>query len=452
MRRVLAALFMLPLGWAHADEPTSQPADQPGASDQPPPVDTDTKVADLEQRLSDLEARLQNLEQRSVQTVYPTFKMHGYADLGFFAPMGNQGVGVLRDVGYKIFPEYSNYGWVFYGDLLATQVNSRGEVASLGNLPGVSRFDSVNDSNGAASFIVNEVNLTPSVGLAPNVLFSSSINFVPRSGHDFSLGDFIDVDIAQLEWEPFANGKTSVFVGKFDSVLGLEYKTRKSSQKFGITPSLIGRYTNGTAVGLKIRTKLMNDHLILAASLTNGSFGTEQFHFYTELDTNNFKTVSGRAALRTHIGKALLEVGGSGQAGTQDGAPDGAGMMWFAGADAELSTVSFDLKAEWLKAHAPGDETSGTYSLELNSGAFVELDWLLHHAFGIELRGEMRDATVAEGTDRIYVTKNWRAVAGVRWILSPYLVLKGEYLHNGEYGKVPNFDDDVLTSSLVVVY
>jgi hypothetical protein len=451
MRRAFAALSLLLAVTARADDTTAEPADQP-PPDSTPTVDTDAKVSDLEQRLQDVEARLQNLEQRSVQTVYPTFKMHGYADLGFFVPMGNDGVGVLRDVGYKIFPEDSKYGWVFYGDLLATQVNSRGEVVSLGNLPGVNRFDSINDSNGAASFIVNEVNLTPSVGLASNLLFTSSINFVPRSGKDFALGDFFDVDIAQLEWQPFANGKTSVFVGKFDSVIGLEYKTRKASQKFGITPSLLGRYTNGTALGLKVRTKLFNDHIIGALSLTNGSFGTEQFHFYQELDTNNFKTVSGRLAGRTHLGNATLEVGASGQAGTQDGTPNGTPMMWFAGADAELSTVSFDVKAEFLKAHAPGDELSGAYTLDLRTGAFLELDWLLNHAFGIELRGELRDATVAQGTDRVYETKSWRAVAGVRWVLSPYLNLKAEYLHNGEYGKVPNFDDDVLTSSLVVVY
>ena len=40
------------------------------------------------------------------------------------------------------------------------------------------------------------------------------------------------------------------------------------------------------------------DRIIVAVAATNGSFGTEQFHFFQETDSNNFKTLSGRAALR----------------------------------------------------------------------------------------------------------------------------------------------------------
>src|SRR5215813_13623697 len=121
---------------------------------------------------------------------------------------------------------------------------------------------------------------------------------------------------------PTDDGKTSIFVGKVDSVLGNEYKARKSPDRFGITPSLVARYTSGTAVGIKARTLLFGDKIILAAAVTNGSFGTEQFHFFQETDTNNFKTLSGRAALRLPLGIGTFEVGPSGQWGTQDGTPD----------------------------------------------------------------------------------------------------------------------------------
>ena len=53
---------------------------------------------------------------------------------------------------------------------------------------------------------------------------------------DFRLGDSMDVDLAQIEWMPTADGKTSVFVGKVDSVIGHEYKSRKPPARFGITP------------------------------------------------------------------------------------------------------------------------------------------------------------------------------------------------------------------------
>src|SRR5262249_19964322 len=151
----------------------------------------------------------------------------------------------------------------------------------------------------------------------------------------------------QLEWMPTDDGKTSIFVGKVDSVLGIEYKTRKAPDHFGVTPSLLARYTTGTAVGVKARSKLANDHIILAAAVTNGSSGTQQFPFYAELDTNNYKTVSGRAALRWPIFGGTFEAGVSGQWGTQDGAPDGAGAEWFVGGDAELDTGRLDLKAQW---------------------------------------------------------------------------------------------------------
>ena len=132
----------------------------------------------------------------------------GYVDFGFFAPQGT-GVGVVQDEGpSRYFPEYANkYAWVFLGDLLAPTVNSRGEAASLGNFPGVNRFDSI-DSTGAPSFIVNEVNMTLTAALSPSALATASVNFVPRSGHDFSIGDFMEVDIAQLEWMPTRSGRT----------------------------------------------------------------------------------------------------------------------------------------------------------------------------------------------------------------------------------------------------
>jgi hypothetical protein len=400
-----------------------------------------TKVQELEDKLAAI--------QHAPKPQFP-IKVSGYGDIGLFATQGD-GTGFRRDIGHEMFPSHADFGWVFYGDLLATQVNSRGDVAALGDAPGVTRFDSVH-SDGKLTFLVNELNLSIGAGLGPTALFTSSVNFTPRSGSNFSLGDSFDVDLAQLEWMPTQDGKTSIFVGKVDSVLGHEYKTRKSPQRFGITPSLVARYTTGTAVGVKARTLLAGDHVVVAAAVTNGSFGTEQFHFFQETDTNNFKTLSGRAAIRLSLGSGTLEVGPSGQWGTQDGVPDNGGKMWFGGVDAELSTPRLDLKAQWLKGKAPGNDVTMTYALDLKQGGYVEADAIVTSIIGVLARAEFRDAEVRQGMERLYITKNWRATAGVRLIFSPNAIIKAEYSHNGEYGGTPSIPDDVITTSAVMAF
>ncbi len=421
------------------DEATEEPTEE---------VDLDAKTAELESKITDLETRLQTSEN-SRKSKFP-IKIGGYGDVGFFATQGD-GSGLRRDVAHTMFPEHQNIGWVFYGDLLATQVNSRGDVADLGELPGVDRLDQVN-SEGTPTFLVNELNLTVNAGLGSQAVFTSSVNFTPRTGSEFALGDSFDVDLAQIEWMPTDSGKTSIFVGKVDSVLGIEYKTRKASQRFGITPTLIARYTTGTAVGIKGRTKLANDHIIVSAAVTNGSFGTEQFHFFNETDTNAFKTLSGRAAFRLPIGSGSFEVGPSGSWGTQDGAGNGGGKMWFVGVDAELDLSRLDLKAQWIRGKAPGDELSMAYSLDLQNGGYVEADVILTPMIGILGRAEIRDALVQQSTERLYITKNWRATAGLRLIFNPQAVVKAEYSHNGEYGGTPSIPDDVITTSAVMAF
>jgi hypothetical protein len=449
MMRCLACLLLLASPAlaqpTAADDSADAPADEPSADSG---KDLDAKTRELESKLADLETRLQ-LSESSRKSQFP-IRISGYGDLGFFATQGD-GSGVRRDVAHAMYPGYQNIGWVFYGDLLATQINSRGDVADLGDLPGVNRQDSLH-TEGAPTFLVNELNLTVNAGLGPQALFTGSVNFTPRSGSNFALGDLFDVDLAQLEWMPTSDGKTSLFVGKVDSVLGIEYKTRKASERFGITPSLLARYTTGTAVGLKARTKLADDHIILAAAVTNGSFVTEQFFFSDEIDTNAFKTLSGRAALHLPIGGGAFEVGPSGSWGTQDGTPDNGGKMWFYGVDAELQVSRLDVKAQWLRGKAPGDDLTMSYALDLKNAGYVEADLIVTPIIGLLGRAEFRDALMQEGMSRLYITKNWRATAGARLIFSPHTILKAEVMHNGEYGGTPSIPDDLVTVSAVLAF
>ena len=393
-----------------------------------------------------LDQRLQQTEQL-VRNNQPLVTLGGYLDFGFFAPQGN-GSGYVEDYGHRLFPGYANqFGWVFLGDILAPAVNSRGEVADLGTAPGVDRFDGIN-SRGAPGFILNEVNLILRSALTPTALISASVNFTPRTGNNFALGDSFDVDLAQLEWLPTESQRTSIFVGKIESVLGIEYRDRKSDRRFGITPSLIARYTTGTALGVKARTKLgTGDWLVLAAAVTNGSNTTEQFHFYDEVDSNAGKTVSGRLAIRLPF---ATEVGISGSYGPQDRATDTKYPMWFYGADLLAQLSSVDVKAEWMKGHTAGEAAGDVYGLDLHGGGYLEVDARLSATWGVLGRAEYRDAFVWLGTQRAYLTKSWRATGGLRCVLTPRAVVKAEYLRNGEYGRLPQVANDVFTSSFVL--
>jgi len=443
-----------------ADEPDDGGAVTPD-DDEPEPT-----VHELSERIADLERRLNDTEVAAARR-RPSVTVSGYVDFGFFATQGD-GSGVIQDVGpaqSRAFPEYANkFAWVFLGDLLSPAVNSRGEPADLGNLPGVNRADSIR-SGGAPSFIVNEVNLTMQGTLGEAALATASVNYLPRSGADFSLGDTFDVDLAQLEWMPTASRRWSVFVGKMESVVGIEYRERKARDRFGITPSLIARYTTGNPLGLKVRGKLgTNDWFIVALAVTNGSSTTETFHFYDEIDSNAGKTASGRLALRAPSG--LLEVGASGSYGPQDHAQDSRDAMWFVGGDLQLHHRGFDLKGQYLYGRAPGEQLGQTYSsdhrpygLRLRAGAYLEANWMVLPYLGFLARGDLRDAVVwlgnpdaPGGGDRIYITKSWRATGGVRVVPNEHVAVKAEYLHNGEYGRVPSIRNDVFVTSLVLSY
>jgi len=449
-----------------AAEPVQAAAPTAEALDaaEPPPT-----VEDLQRQMNELQARL--AQTREIATLRrPIVTVGGYVDFGFFVPQGT-GVGVIQDQGpSRVFPQYANkYAWVFLSDLLAPTVNSRGEAASLGNFPGVNRFDSV-DSTGAPSFIANEVNLRLDAAVARNAIATASVNFMPRTGRDFSIGDFMEVDLAQVEWMPGTTGRTSIFVGKFESVVGIEYRDRKSTERFGVTPSLIARYTTGTPMGIKVRSKLgESERVVIAAALANGSSTTEQFHFYDEIDSNAGKTASGRLSVRP-FPSDLLELGVSGEWGPQDHALDSTQDLWFWGIDllAHVTTPgggSLDMKGQFLKGGAPGqigapaDPNHEPYGLKLHYGGYLELDWMALPELGFLLRGEVRDADIwlgdpnsLGGAERLYITREWRLTAGVRVVVNQHVAIKGEYLHNGEYGGIPQIPNDVLTSSLVLSY
>jgi hypothetical protein len=463
-RSLVAALALtVPLSLTGA-RARAQEAPPPPAADAPSEeidagdvdvVEPDDGSGDsVEQRLADLERQLADTRDVMARR-RPIVTLSGYVDLGFFATTGD-GTGWIQDLGpHRAFPgEATRYSWVFLGDLLAPAINSRGEAADLGNPPGVVRYDPIH-SGGAPGFIANEVNLTLNAAVADNALATASLDFMPRSGVNFSLGDAFEVDIAQLEWMP-GSRRTSLFAGKMDSVIGLEYRSRKANQRFGITPSLIARYTTGTPLGVKFRSKLGDgEWLIIAGALTNGSSTIEQFHFYDEIDSNAGKTASGRVAIAPG---RVFELGVSGEYGAQDHALDSANPLWFLDGDLQAHLGALELKAEGIVGRGTGetlavyDPAHRPYGLRLNFGGYLEADWMVTPKLGVLGRADIRDARVWLGTERLYITKEWRATVGLRYVANDHIVLKAEFLHNGEYGGVPQIRDDVFTTSLVLAF
>jgi hypothetical protein len=457
-----AIALAAPLWLFGAGVKAADPDDAPGlpggdAQDEAAAQEMDPIAAQM-QELRDRLKAMEDAQAKKSASSGLTF--NGYVDFGFFVPIGNHGVGFVEDIGQNQFPQYRNYGWTFLGDILSTAVNTRGEVADLGNPPGLirPRFDSIH-SQGAPGFIVNEVNLRPSYALTDRAILRTSINFMPRSGMDFAMGDFMDVDLAEMEYVATDDGNTSFFAGKIMPVFGIEYKERKSDQRFGITPSLVQRYTSGPQLGLKIRSKLLRDWLIVAASVTNDSSGTEQFHFQSEIDKNSGKTLNGRVAISVPIGDFIpalaghrLEVGGSGEWGSQDWATDNSGKIWFAGLDFQYLSANFMLKAQAMRGGAPGTVDDVAWHLTLHTSGYVELDWMALPFLGFIGRAEMRDAFVALGTNRAYLTKEQRFTGGVRVVFSPHIVLKSEFLWNREYGGIQQFENNIFTNSLVLAF
>jgi hypothetical protein len=110
------------------------------------------------------------------------------------------------------------------------------------------------------------------------------------------------------------------------------------------------------------------------------------------------------------------------------------------------------VKGMVLIGKSDGDPAQNVWALDLNLGGYLEVDCNIWGPIGVLGRFGFRDAFVALGDERAYVTRSWRVTAGLRALISHNIVLKAEYLLNGEYGGVPKIENDVITSSLVLRY
>jgi hypothetical protein len=454
-----------------AAESPNDTASQEAASVKAP---AETKSsAELEQRLLELEDKNAHLEeeleilredqqwtQQQVDKVMPlTSRLAGYVDFGFFYVSGD-GRGIRTDIGHANFPEYDGVvadSWVFMGDPLSTAINSRGDPADVNESRAVTNEQIGN--GGKPSFILNNINLQLFTGVGDNLTINGMVDFVPR-GRDVSasdqvaFGDFIDVKLGYVSYRiPTSSVNLELFAGKFDSVLGIEYRTQESPQRITVTPSLICRYTCGRPLGLKARAGFFDNALLLNTAVTNGSHSTEGFPIYDETDSNSSKTASGRLSYEFDLG-AGLELGASGAYGAQDRQTENDVIHWHYGFDARLDVIDFVLNAEFVQGELQGQSEPGEppcslaqcleYKGAYGLAGYRVTNWLMPYA-----RVDWRSALHRSGASFVYISDLIRPTGGLRFDLGTHIVVKAEYIFNREIADVPEFSNDVFTTSLV---
>jgi hypothetical protein len=478
---VTGALLAVSLLLAAAGEDaTPRPADpegeqQPAAEQQPATEPQPTAEDPLEKRVRLLEEELARLreeqeaarddagfvEERVERALRLSGRLTGYIDVGLF-DVGGDGSGIRTDLAHRHFPEFGDVpdSWVFMGDPLASPINSRGEPASTAESRAIT-FDPIR-SGGAPGFIVNNVHLALMAGLGERATVNVAVDLLPRTRllsnpQGLFLGDYLDIKLAWAEYRlPLPSAVLTFYAGKFDPVLGVEYRTQEAPQRLTVTPSLLCRYTCGRPLGAKVRGELLEGALTLNVALTNGSSMLETFGFYTETDTQLMKTVSTRAAWRIPVG-AGIEVGASAAAGAQDAQPSNNVLHWHYGLDVHGDWNDVVFAAEFVRGRAEGESEPGSPACNLAQcinyrGAYAQVGYRWTNWFEPYLRADWRRALHRAGASFVYISDLARATVGARLELDPAVVLKAEYVWNQELGRIPSFPNDVIVSSLVVRY
>lgn len=376
-------------------------------------------------------------------------RLTGYVDMGFFATQGD-GTAYVRDAGKALHPEFAGVvPWVFLGDPWGNPINAQGDSADLGlDRTNIARQDPI-QSRGHPSFIVNLVNLGTVVSVGNDLLFETSLGFEPRQGQLGATGDRLDIDLAYVEWIPLRAIDLHLYVGKFESTVGIEYRNRKAPDRFGVTPSLIARYTTGNPTGIKARAGFFENRFVVAVGLTNGGMFTEKFaHFFNETDMNSGKSASGRVSLALPLPIAV-EVGASGAVGAQDGQSSDAKVQWTAGADLRVAAGDFVFKGEFLRGHADGGGIDQSARLHV-TGWYGEGTWQILPWLGVLARLDRRKADLL-AFPNLYLTDLLRSTTALRFDITYNMIAKLEYLHIIEVTG-PSLPDDVFTSSFILKF
>ena len=373
----------------------------------------------------------------------------GYVDVGL-ARAENGGKGFVFDTAGRFSDRYPGVAWILLGDPWATAINSRNEPAdTTGSF--AFQHDPVN-SEGALTFLVNEIAVNVSATPLPQLFVFTSLDVMPRTGTRGSIGDYFDLDYAYVDWTPFEDQDITFTAGKFDSVFGREYRLRASPDRPGIVPSLLYRYVGGHPVGAKVRAKFFDKRLIVALAVANSSSMIETMSFSDDVDQNDLKTASGRVSylLPMPFG-GRMDLGLSGEAGAQGRQTDSSLLHWQWGFDVYAEWPRLELRGEFVRGLAPGGGVEEADLLDYRA-FYAEAFARVLPSLGILARYEQRHAFHRHANEFLYLVHIQRAVIGLRYDPLPNVALKVEYVLNSELEPLPEFPNDVATSSLVVSF
>jgi hypothetical protein len=183
------------------------------------------------------------------------------------------------------------------------------------------------------------------------------------------------------------------------------------------------------------------------------------FHFYSEIDKNNSKSLNGRAAV-SNPGRPpvraddRLELGVSGEWGGQDRATDNAAQMWLAGLDLQYLSVNFVVKGLLIEGRSPGhpDPVDNLWGLHLIPSGYLEVDLAAaRHVRHLRARRVPRRPRHARHRPHL----RHQGMAGHRRRprrRQPAHRRQGRVPAQREYGGINEFDNDIVTSSMVLFF
>lgn len=427
------------------------PADTPpAASNVPSPEELAAEIDELatnQRKLERAERRVAALQAEVNKLMWLRRFINVFVDVGAFA-VGGDGSGIRTDLGHVYYPRYRDRiagQWVFMGDPLSTAINSLGEPADTSTSREI-EHDRI-DSGGRPSVIVNAVGISIGKDLTHGISVGSLVELLPRPDHNI-----LDLELAEIDYRPLTDRELRLSIGKIDSVLGIEYRSQDAPVRLGVTPSLICRYTCGRPLGISAR--LTERRWSVSASVTNGDNFQDLFEHETELRSNRVPTGAAHVQAMLPVGQGL-EVGASGAVGPQDGQRDASVVQWHVGVDLRLRDLhGFDAAAEYVQGKQPGKAEAmtdcGGADCLTYKGAYLLVDhrttpWLTPY-----VRVDWRNAVHIDDPEFVYESHTVRATVGGHFEMTTRILAKIEYTWNHELGGIPQFANDIITSSIVV--
>jgi hypothetical protein len=388
-------------------------------------------------------------------TAASALQITGYVDLGFARAQGD---GTSFPAGDTRLP--ADYGV----DTFATAVNSRGDVASTdahGRLVNGFLPRSVG-INGRASPLINTVDFDfrYNVPAAP-LMFFSRLQLLPRfsaSGDDTR--PLLEQAFARLV--PFDSQELALAVGKFDSVVGIEYLDNEANIRIGVTPSLLARYTTGQSLGAKAFYRVQIPAAWSAISLnvaatTSGSFVDSLQP--PDVSQTGMPVGSGRLGYELNLPRFQMKLGGSGLYGPRNDQTERNVRQRILAGDVRLALLGIYLNAEYVRVdedEGHGGKITGLGTFMIPSG-FHERGYYAQLAYGLVVDvGPLHKITAYGRYERRHA---WfqgftpllvdRVTAGLRVDLWEALIVKGEMLINRELEGSPTVPNNVQTLSVV---